>query len=117
MGCQHMQKYLTKFFPTVNKVVLGKSKGDANTITTLVDKILYKTDQFVPMKVKIVVGQKLFKRKSNEIKASIENSTHIVEDDSIIEEFCGKGYKKSKMDRYDSVFEELEKESEKQERN
>ena len=31
------------------------------------------------------------------------------EDDSIIEEFCGKGYKKSRMDRYDSVFEELEK--------
>ena len=31
------------------------------------------------------------------------------EDDSIIEEFCGKGFKKSRMDRYDSVFEELEK--------
>ena len=31
------------------------------------------------------------------------------EDDSIIEEFCGKGYKKSRMDQYDSVFEELEK--------
>ena len=31
------------------------------------------------------------------------------EDDAIIEEFCGKGYKKSRMDQYDSVFEELEK--------
>ena len=31
------------------------------------------------------------------------------EDESIIEEFCGKQLRKSKMDQYDSVFEELEK--------
>ena len=44
-------------------------------LENLVDRL---TLQNVPMKVKIVIGLKLFKRKMQEIKNSIDNSTHFV---------------------------------------
>ena len=65
----------TKFFPTIKSQAVP-GKADSGTITPLVDRLLRHKDQ--PTKVKIVVGQKLFKRKSQEIKTSIENSTHFM---------------------------------------
>ncbi len=42
-------------------------------LNEVIDKIVKK---FGSMKVKLVVGQKLFKRKLPEIKIMVENSTH-----------------------------------------
>lgn len=66
----------SKHFPTIKRVHFGdKNTQNRGMLESLVDRI---TLQNVPMKVKIVIGLKLFKRKSQEIKTSIENSTHFV---------------------------------------
>jgi len=106
----HKLKYLSKHFPTIKRVHFGdKNTQNKGMLENLVDKL---TLQNVPMKVKIVIGLKLFKRKMQEIKNSIDNSTHFVEDESLVEELCGKQPKQTRMDQYDSIFEELEKEEE-----
>ena len=65
----------SKYFPTIKTVHIIEKNGkvDTNTVNAVVDSIL---PRFAPMKIKIVVGKQLFKRKQNEIKESIENSTH-----------------------------------------
>ncbi len=86
---------------------MGKST-DTAAIVSLVDRILSK--QVIQMKVKIVIGLKLFKRRAGEIKQSIDKSTHYVETQDLIEELCGKGVRKGRMmEDYDSIFDELEK--------
>jgi hypothetical protein len=71
----HKLKYLAKYFPTIKKIRLDGSKVDHNMTSIIVDRVLNRN---LPMKIKIVIGQKLFKRKSQEIKTIIENSTHFV---------------------------------------
>merc|ERR1719210_2381485 len=103
----HKLKYLNKYFPTVQKVHLNGSKIDYGLVNDLVEKIMqYK---FIPMKIKIVVGQKLFKRKQAEIKKIIEDSTHHVEDEVLIEQLCGSKGKTARIDAFNDAFEELEK--------
>lgn len=74
---QHKLKYLAKFFPTIKDNLLGM-KNDSATVASIVDRLLSAQKALPPMKVKIVVGQKLFKRKCSEIKSVIDNSTHFV---------------------------------------
>ena len=69
----HLQ---SKHFPTIKRVHFGdKNTQNKGMLENLVDRL---TLQNVPMKVKIVIGLKLFKRKMQEIKNSIDNSTHFV---------------------------------------
>ena len=46
---------------------------DHDVMNCIVEQIVERSP---PMKVKLVVGQKLFKRKAAEIKKTIEQSTH-----------------------------------------
>ena len=63
-----------KYFPRIRDQVIGNKKPvDHNLVNSLIAKIV---ENFGLMKVKIVVGQKLFKKKSQEIKAMIEKSSH-----------------------------------------
>ena len=64
-----------KHFPIIKRIHLKSGKADNDTINAIVDRILPRFAH-TPMKIKIVVGQKLFQRKSQEIKKIIENSTH-----------------------------------------
>jgi hypothetical protein len=50
-----------------------KKPVDHNLINSLIGKIV---ENFGLMKVKIVVGQKLFKKKASEIKEMIDKSSH-----------------------------------------
>ena len=64
----------SKFFPTVKaEKIDGKTPLDHDDVNNLINQI---NQRFGSMKVKIVVGQKLFKRKHLEIKTMIENSSH-----------------------------------------
>ena len=65
----------SKYFPTIKRILLDDGKKETATISMVIDRI---HQRYSPMKVKIVVGQKLFKRKAQEIKATIERSTHFV---------------------------------------
>ena len=65
----------TKHFPIIKRIHLKSGKADNDTVNAIVDRILPRFAH-TPMKIKIVVGQKLFQRKSQEIKKIIENSTH-----------------------------------------
>jgi len=94
----------------IKRIHLKSGKADNDTINAIVDRILPRFAH-TPMKIKIVVGQKLFQRKSQEIKKIIENSTHFQEDQSLIEELCGNAAKTIRIDAFDDIFQELEKES------
>lgn len=63
-----------KFFPTVKAKATGPLKIIDHDV---VNSVSLKINQFYgKVSVKVVVGQKLFKKKSAEIKTMIDNSTH-----------------------------------------
>jgi len=63
-----------KYFPRIHGRLIGDKKPvDHNLINSLIGKIV---ENFGLMKVKIVVGQKLFKKKASEIKEMIDKSSH-----------------------------------------
>ena len=63
------------YFPQVTKGKLNAKRGPVNHEVTnsIIDKIYLK---YGMMKIKVVVGMKLFKRKQTDIKSMIEQSTH-----------------------------------------
>ena len=63
-----------KFFPRIHGHLIGNKKPvDHELVSSLVGKIVLRHGT---VKVKIVVGQKLFKKKQPEIKEMIEKSSH-----------------------------------------
>ena len=67
--CQNQSKY----FPTVKKELIDKCENKHDATNRVISKIVTRNGL---MKVKIVVGAKLFKRKSTEIRDMVDKSTH-----------------------------------------
>jgi hypothetical protein len=64
----------SKFFPTVKSKKLDVQKPlDHDVMNCIVEQIV---ERCGIMKVKLVIGQKLFKRKAAEIKKMVDMSTH-----------------------------------------
>ena len=64
----------SKFFPTVKAKKLDVLKPlDHDVMNCIVEQIVERSGT---AKIKLVVGQKLFKRKSAEIKKMVDMSTH-----------------------------------------
>ncbi len=71
----HIYKILqTEFFPQVTKSLFKKNKPVNHELTnSILEKIFLK---YGMMKIKVVIGMKLFKRRHSDIKSIIEQSTH-----------------------------------------
>jgi len=57
-------------------IVQEKKPLDHKALQSVAEKIIAHFSKKTAFKVKLVIGQKLFKRKQAEIKATIEESSH-----------------------------------------
>jgi len=109
-GIPHRIKYITKFFPRLKNEKL-KRTNNGDLTGDVVEKIVARHGFMMP-RVKVVIGMKLFKRKQSEIKAVVEKSTHMREDDKFLSEAFGIR-PTPKYDKYANAFDMLEQEEEK----
>ena len=71
---KHDGSFQSKFFPTVKAKKLDVLKPlDHDVMNCIVEQIVERSGT---AKIKLVIGQKLFKRKAAEIKRMVDMSTH-----------------------------------------
>lgn len=64
------EMFQKNFFPTISTQYLCTRKEEVGTVSAAV------ASTFGTMKVKLVIGKKLFKKSMSDIKTMVENSTH-----------------------------------------